>query len=46
VALNFYYAHVWGKSVVGAIYPTNRNSQYGYVEMVYRWTRPQRSAMK
>jgi hypothetical protein len=46
VALNFYYAHVWGKSVVGAIYPTNRNSQYGYVEMVYRWTRPQRSAVK
>lgn len=37
VALNFYYAHPWGKSVVGAIYPTDRDSQYGYVEFVYQW---------
>lgn len=41
--LNFYYAHAWGKSVVAAIYPTNRNAQYGYIEMVYHWGRSQSS---
>lgn len=41
--LNFYYARAWGKSVVAAIYPTNRNAQYGYVEMVYHWGRSQSS---
>ena len=37
VAVNFYYGHGWGKSVVGAIYPTGRNIQFGYTELVYRW---------
>ncbi|MFZ0301433.1 MAG: hypothetical protein WAL75_02060 [Terracidiphilus sp.] len=37
VTLNFYYAYAQGKTVVAAIYPTNRNTQYGYVEFVYRW---------
>lgn len=37
VGLNFYYAHVWGKTVVRKIYPTDPNTQYGYVEFVYRW---------
>ncbi|HUB20732.1 MAG TPA: alginate export family protein [Acidobacteriaceae bacterium] len=37
VALNFYYGHGWGKSVVGAIYPTDKTIQFGYVEMVWRW---------
>ena len=37
VALNFYYAYPQGKTVVAAIYPTDRNMQYGYVEFVYRW---------
>ncbi|MGA8044183.1 MAG: alginate export family protein [Terracidiphilus sp.] len=37
LALNFYYAYAQGKSVVAAIYPANRNMQYGYVELVYRW---------
>ena len=46
LAVNFYYAHVWGKSVVHAIYPTNRTAQYGYVEMVYRWGRQQRTTTK
>jgi Alginate export len=46
LAVNFYYAHVWGKSVVGAIYPVNRIAQYGYVEAVYRWGRPQRASVK
>jgi hypothetical protein len=37
VALNFYYAYAQGKTVVETIYPTDRNTQYGYVEFVYRW---------
>ncbi len=37
VALNFYYAYAKGKTVVAAIYPTDRNTQYGYVEFVYHW---------
>jgi hypothetical protein len=37
VAVNFYYGYGWGKSVVGAIYPTGRNIQFGYTELVYRW---------
>jgi Alginate export len=46
LALNLYYAHVWGKSVVGTIYPANRIAQYGYLELVYRFTRSQRAAVK
>jgi len=37
IAFNAYYGHGWGKSVVGAIYPTDKNAQLGYVEFVYRW---------
>jgi hypothetical protein len=37
VAFNAYYGYGWGKSVVGAIYPTNKNIQLGYVELIYRW---------
>jgi hypothetical protein len=40
LAVNFYYGHGWGKSVVNAIYPTGRNIQFGYVELVYRWGAP------
>jgi len=43
VALNFYYAHVWGKSVIEKIYPVNPKAQYGYVEFVYRWDKAQRT---
>lgn len=46
IAINFYYAHAWGKSVVGAIYPADRNTQYGYVEFVYRWDRAQHGSPK
>jgi hypothetical protein len=46
LAVNFYYAHVWGKSVVAAIYPTDRTEQFGYAELVYRWGIQQRSAQK
>lgn len=38
VDLNFYYAYTQGKTVVAAIYPTDRNMQYGYVEFVYHWS--------
>jgi hypothetical protein len=46
VALNFYYAHVWGKSVIEKIYPANRNAQYGYVEMICRFDPQQRGVKK
>jgi alginate export protein len=35
VDLNLYYAYAQGKTVIAAIYPANRNMQYGYVEFVY-----------
>lgn len=38
VDLNFYYAYAQGKTVVAAIYPSGRNMQYGYVELVYHWS--------
>lgn len=40
--LNVYYAHAQGKSVIAAIYPADRVSQYGYVELDYLWGRGQR----
>lgn len=40
VAFNFYYADAVGKSVIAAIYPVDRNAQFGYVEMVYNWGHP------
>lgn len=44
VALNFYYAYAQGKTVVAAIYPADRNMQYGYVEFIYRWGLDQRGS--
>ena len=35
--LNAYYAHAVGKTVIGAIYPTNRRGQMGYLEVVFHW---------
>jgi hypothetical protein len=46
LAVNFYYAHVLGKQVVAAIYPTDRTEQFGYAEFVYRWGIKQKSAQK
>jgi hypothetical protein len=43
VAVTFYYAKSFGKSVISSIYPTTRDAQYGYVEFVYRWGIPQHS---
>jgi hypothetical protein len=37
IDLNFYFAYAQGKTVVAAIYPSGRNMQYGYVELVYHW---------
>ena len=44
IGLNFYYAHVWGKTVIDRIYPTDPNSNYGYVEFVYHWGIGQKGA--
>jgi hypothetical protein len=44
VTMNFYYGHANGKSTIAAIYPTDRNAQFGYAELIYRWGEPQRAA--
>jgi Alginate export len=36
IALSFYYGYAQGKTAVAAIYPSNHNMQYGFVELVYR----------
>lgn len=33
--LTAYYARAFGKTVVGAIYPAQRNSNYGYIELLF-----------
>jgi len=38
ISINFYYAYAQGKSVVAAIYPSDRNMQFGYVEFIYHWS--------
>lgn len=40
--LNFFYAYAQGKTAVAAIYPSGRNMQYGYVEVVYHWSLDQK----
>ncbi len=42
IALTAYYAQVWGKSVIAAIYPVGHKAQYGYMELTYKWGEPQR----
>jgi hypothetical protein len=46
IAVNFYYAHAWGKSAIASIYPADRDAQFGYVELVYHWGVPQKTAIK
>jgi hypothetical protein len=46
ISLNFYYAHVWGKTVIETIYPAGHNAQYGYVEMIYHFDLQQRAVKK
>ncbi|SEG70182.1 Alginate export [Bryocella elongata] len=36
LSLGMYYAHAFGKTVVGNIYTTNRNANYGYFELTYK----------
>jgi hypothetical protein len=43
LAVNLYYAHSFGKSVVSTIYPTGPSANFGYLELVYRWSAPQRT---
>jgi hypothetical protein len=38
--VNMYYAYSWGKSVIGSIYPQDRQAQMGYLELVYHWNLP------
>lgn len=42
LALNAYYAYAQGKSVIGSIYPADKNMQYGYAELVYSWGKTMR----
>lgn len=37
LALNLYYAHSFGKSVVAADYPAGHSANFGYLELVYKW---------
>ena len=37
LALNLYYAHSFGKSVVAADYPAGKSANFGYLELVYKW---------
>ena len=46
IDLNLYYGYAQGKTVVAAIYPSNRNMQFGYVEFVYHWGSNQPGAGK
>ena len=36
-AVNLYYAHSYGKSVVSSDYPAGRAANFGYLELVYKW---------
>ena len=36
-ALNLYYAHSFGKSVVKTDYPSGQSANFGYLELVYKW---------
>lgn len=40
ISLTGYYAHAFGKSVVASIYPRDRAAQYGYFELLYRFSKP------
>jgi hypothetical protein len=36
-SVTVYYAHAWGKSLIANIYPGGMNSQFGYVESIFRY---------
>jgi len=41
VALNLYYAHSFGRSVVHTDFPSGAGANYGYLELIYRWNSKQ-----
>jgi hypothetical protein len=44
LALNLYFAHSYGKSVVAADYPAGHSANFGYLELVYKWGVAQRAS--
>lgn len=42
-ALNLYYSHSYGKSVIAADYPAGHCANFGYLELVYKWGTKQHS---
>jgi hypothetical protein len=42
LALNLYYGHSFGRSVVHADYPHGSSANFGYLELIYKWGIPQR----
>ena len=40
ISMTAYYAHSYGKTVVGAIYPRDRDANYGYIELSYKLSKP------
>ena len=44
LSFGLYYAHVFGKSVVSAIYPSDHDSSYGYFELTYKLSKELSSA--
>lgn len=38
VTTNFYYGHAAGGGIPASIYPADHDAQFGYVELVYRWS--------
>lgn len=45
LALNLYYAHAYGKSVVANDYAAGQAANFGYLELVYKWGIAQRTSM-
>ena len=44
LALNLYYSHSFGRSVIAADYPAGHDANFGYLELVYKWGIQQRKA--
>ena len=44
LALNLYFAHAAGKSIVAADYPGGSGANFGYLELLYKWGTRQRVA--
>ncbi len=46
LALNLYYAHSYGRTVVRQIYPTGAQANYGFLELVYKFGVKQKTLAK